>query len=219
MSYELIQQRGSAWIGQAVFALDRWLCRRSGSFEYSDRPDCVLRIQPYAAPHDLRLSDGTVVRAGERTLRLHLWSEHMPRMGRGGPSLRWARRINRSVERSLRELAQYLDARSEFDGIRVLFADMNLATARQARQFQRIVVRLGFEPVPEQPPRGLLRQIGEVILVLLLVIASNPAGLRHALRGHQRRIYLSRSALQARFGPAARRSGPHATHAARGLSR
>lgn len=200
MSYQLIQKRGGSWIGQAVFALDRWLCRRSGSFEYSDRPDCLLRIEPHAAPRDLWLSDGTVVRAGEPALRLHLWNEHMPRMGWGGPSLRWGCRMNRNVERSLRELAQYLAGRSEFAGIRVLFADMNLATARQVHQFQRIVVRLGFEPVPEQPPRGLLRRLGEVILVLLLVIASNPVGLRHALRGCQRRIYLSRSALEARYG-------------------
>jgi len=212
MSYELAEKRSASWLGQAVFALDRWLRRRCGSFEYCEHPDCVFRIQPSVAPHPMQLRDGTVVHAGEPALRLHFWNEHMPRMGRGGPSVRWARLLSRNVERSLRELAHYLDCRCDFDGVHVLFADMNLATAWQARQFRRIVVRLGFEPAPEQPHRGLLRHIGEMILVLLLVIASNPVGLRRALRGYQSRVYLSRATLEMRYGAAARRGRQRLSH-------
>lgn len=207
MSYQLIEKPAGSRIGQAVFALDRWLRRRCGSFEYCNDPHCVLRIQPCTAPRDLRLRDGTVVRAGEPALRLHLWNEHLPRMRRGGPSMRWARRLSRDVERSLCELTDYLARRPELAGVHVLFADMNLATRRQTCQFRRIVVRLGFEPSAEQPCRSRLRQLGEVILVLLLVIAANPMGLRRALRSYQRRIYLSRSTLQARYGPQARARG------------
>ncbi|HWG75680.1 MAG TPA: hypothetical protein VN660_02685 [Steroidobacteraceae bacterium] len=200
MSYELTEKSASSRIGQAVFALDRWLRRRCGSFEYCNDPDCVLRIELCAAPRDLRLRDGTLVRAGEPALRLHLWNEHLPRMARGGPSMRWARRLSRDVERSLCELARYLARRPELAGIQLLFGDMNLATPRQTRQFRRIVVRLGFEPSAESPPRSLPRRVGEVIMVLLLVIATNPMGLRRALRGYQSRIYLSRAVLQARYG-------------------
>jgi hypothetical protein len=204
MSYQLVE-KGASSLGQAVFALDRWLRRRCGSYEYCEDPDCVLRIQPCAAPRDMRLRDGTVVQTGEPALRLHLWNEHLPRMARGGPSMRWARRISRDVEHSLCELAQYLARRPELAGIHVLFADMNLATSQQTRQFRRIVVRLGFEPSPEQRRRSVPRYVGETIFVLLLVIAANPMGLRRALRGYQSRVYLSRATLQARYGGARRR--------------
>ncbi|HTT06225.1 MAG TPA: hypothetical protein VMF64_13140 [Steroidobacteraceae bacterium] len=205
MSYPLVEKRSSSRLGHAVFALDRWLRRRCGNFEYCDDPDCVLRIERCEAPRTLRLRDGTVVRAGEPALRLHLWNEHLPRMARGGPSMRWARRLSRDVERSLCELAEYLARRPDLAGIHVLFGDMNLATARQTRQFRRIVVRLGFEPAPEQPRRSLVHRLGEIILVLLLVIATNPMGLRRALRAHQSRVYLARTVLQRRYGAAARR--------------
>lgn len=199
MSYPLGHRAGYA-AGQAVFALDGWLRRRCGSFEYCHRPDCVFRIQRCAAPQDLRLRDGTLIRAGEPALRLHFWNEHMPRMAAGRPTLRWARQIERSVAGSLHELALYLACRADPSGIRVLFADMHLAGGRQMRQFRRIVARLGFEPAPEPPRSGPLRTLGETILVLLLVSASNPVGLRRAVRGYQSRVYLSAATLQSRYG-------------------
>ena len=208
MSYELIEKRAGSRVGQAVFALDRWLRRRWGIFEYCDHPDCVFRIQRCVAPRDVRLRDGTPVHAGDGALQLHFWNEHMPRMPRGGPTMRWARHLNRSVERSLRELDHYLVCRADLAGIHVLFADMHLATAWQTRQFRRIVVRLGFEPAADPPRCNLARRVGEAILVLLLVIASNPVGLRRALRSHQSRVYLSRGTLHARYGAGSRRGRP-----------
>ena len=120
--------------------------------------------------------------------------------------MRWARLISRDVERSLCELAEYLAHRPDLACIHVLFADMNLATARQTRQFRRIVVRLGFEPSPEQPQR-FMHRLGQIILVLLLVIATNPMGLRRALRTYQSRVYLSRALLQKRYGAGGRLHG------------
>src|SRR5215510_9570452 len=48
-----------------VFALDNWLRRRQGVFEYSRKPDCILRVQLSRLSSDVLLSDGTFGRAGE----------------------------------------------------------------------------------------------------------------------------------------------------------
>jgi hypothetical protein len=202
---QVVTQTLGQVLGQAVFALDGWLRRRCGSYEYCDHPDCVFRIQRCAAPHTVRLGDGTLVRAGEPALRVHFWNEHMPRMARGHPTMRWARQLNRSVELSLRELAHYLACRADLAGVRVLFADMHLAGPRQTCQFRRIAMRLGFEPAPETLHNRRMRNVGETILVLLLVSASNPVSLRRALRACQCRVYLPRATLQARFGTGTRR--------------
>lgn len=202
MTMQLHPQRADSWVGQAVFALDRWLRRRQGSVEFSRRPDCLFRIEPCIADRSIRLGDGTRVLAGDAMIRLHFWNEHVPRMGRRGPTVGWARQLNHAIDSSLRELAWYLTCRPDLGAARALCGDMNLATRRQTRQFQRIIARYGFETAArsEQPRRGALRRIGETILVLLLVLATNPIDLRHALRSYQSRIYLSRTALQRRYG-------------------
>src|SRR5262245_8140427 len=43
-----------------IFALDSWLRRREGVFEYSHKPDCILRLQLSRLSSDVLLSDGNV---------------------------------------------------------------------------------------------------------------------------------------------------------------
>lgn len=99
--------RRSSRIGQAVFALDRWLRRRQGSYEFSTRTrsDCLFRIEPRTADRRIVLSDGACACAGDPLIKLHLWNEHIPRMDRRGPTVGWARHISRAVDSSLAELA------------------------------------------------------------------------------------------------------------------
>lgn len=202
---ELSDKRTTSWVGQAVYALDRLLRRRQGSYEFSTRPGCVFRIEPSTADRRVVLSDGTCVRAGDPLIKLHFWNEHLPRMGRGGPTMGWARQVSRAVDGSLSELSFYLSRRPDLAAVRVLYGEMCLATPRQTVRFKRIIAHYGFEAAnPEPDRRGTLRRIGETLLVLLLVMATNPASLRRALRRYQSRVYLSRSALDARYGSQAR---------------
>jgi len=77
-----------------IFALDTWLRRREGVFEYSHKPDCILRAQLSRLTSDVLLSDGTFGRSGDRVIDLHFWNEQIPVKPVAGYSLAWGCRFN-----------------------------------------------------------------------------------------------------------------------------
>ncbi len=212
MSVELSEKRTSPWLEHAVLWLDRVLRRHHGIYEYTAHPECMFRVERAQADQTLTLSDGTPVRLGDPVLKLHLWNEHMPPIGPRGPTVAWGRHAQSAAEHSLRLLASYLKQRESAD-VAAICADMRLTTARKRNQLARITARLGFEAVhdPQVGRPGALRRVGENILMFLLVLATNPVALRGSvlLRDHQR-VYLSRAALERRYGSAqrARRCSP-----------
>jgi hypothetical protein len=206
LSVELSDKRGLRAIHpeQWVFGLDRWLRRWHGVYEFTAHRDCILRAERCLAEENLLLADGVRVRRGDPLLKLHLWNEHMPAMGRKGPTVAWARRASRAIDTSLRELARHVAQCRDLDGVPAVCADMRLATATQNAQLARIVSRFGFEPAKDSRVGrpGLLRLIGENILMGLLVLATNPIAFRAAVlrRGHAR-VVLSRSKLLRLYRP------------------
>src|ERR1700746_1828261 len=124
-----------------IFALDTWLRRREGVFEYSHKPDCILRAQLSRLTSDVLLSDGTFGRSGDRVIDLHFWNEQIPVKPVAGYSLAWACAFNRSIEESLRGLAEFLTRKPELSDIRIIRAYINL------EPLDRIAARHGFEPV------------------------------------------------------------------------
>ena len=194
---------GGALIEHAVYALDRWLRRRQGVYEYTANPACLFRVNRGEADQPLTLADGTRIRPGDPILNLHLWNEHMPPMPPHGPTVAWARQAHRAVDTSLRELARWITRQADHADIAALRADMRLATVAHNPQLARIAAHLGFESAAFQAETGSIRQLGENILIYLLVLAANPAAVRtdvlwrdHAL------FYLSRAALERRYGGA-----------------
>jgi hypothetical protein len=199
---ELTEKRaGKGWLEHAVYALDRLVRQRLGIYEYSSNACCLFRVHRDRADHSLSLKDGTHIRRGDPILKLHIWNEHMPCMGEKGPSVAWGRRVSRCIHISLTELASYLEGESTLKDVKAICADMCLGTAQQRMQLARIVARYGFEAARDgvgQP--GKLERIGQNIMMLLLVLVTNPSTLRAAilLRAHQR-IFLSRAALVRRY--------------------
>lgn len=183
---------------QWVLRLDRLLRWWHGVYEFSSHRNCLLRAERCQAEQTLRLSDGTLVRRGEPLLKLHLWNEHIPPMGSQGATVAWARRASRAIEISLRELARHLEEHNGAEAVAAVCADVRLATARQSAQLARIIARYGFETGPDSRVGrpGLLRFIGENILMALLVLAINPIALRAGVlrRGHMR-VFISRAKL------------------------
>ena len=200
MAVELSEKRGLRALHpeQWVFSLDRWLRRWHGVYEYTAHRDCLFRVERCLAEETLQLSDGVRVQRGDPLLRIHLWNEQMPAMGQHGPTIAWARRASRGVETSLRELARHVAQSSDLDAMVAVCADMRLAPPKQIAQLARIVARYGFEG--EKDSRvgrpGLLRLIGENILMGMLVLATNPIAFRAAVlrRGHAR-VIISRAKL------------------------
>jgi hypothetical protein len=206
LSVVLSEKRGLRAIHpeQWVFSLDRWLRRWHGIYEFTAHRDCLFRAERCLAEESLLLEDGVRVRRGDPLLRIHLWNEHMPAMGREGPTIAWARRASRAVQASLRELARHLAQSSELDEVVAICADMRLAPANQCAQLTRIVSRYGFEAAKDsrEGRPGLLRLIGENILMVLLVLATNPIAFRAAVlrRGHAR-VVISRAKLLKLYRP------------------
>lgn len=183
---------------QWVFGLDRWLRRWHGIYEFTAHRECLFRAERCLADENLLLSDGVRVRCGDPLLKVHLWNEHTPSMGREGPTIAWARRVSRAVETSLRELARHVAQSGDLDGVVAICADMRLAPAKRSAQLARIVSRYGFEAAKDsrEGRPGPLRLVGENILMVLLVLATNPIALRAAVlrRGHTR-VVISRTKL------------------------
>jgi hypothetical protein len=191
------------WLEQVIFALDRWLRQRQAIYEYTCNPTCLFRIQRGCATERLLLADGTEICSHDPVLNIHLWNEHMPVMGDRGPTLAWARELSCGLDTSLRELALHLGRRPDLKDIRALRADMRLSSSKQMRQLARISGRYGFERLVtyEVRPWACLREFGENILLLLLVLATNPVALRSAAFWREHAvIHLSRAILEARYG-------------------
>ena len=87
--------------------------------------------------------------------------------------------------------------------------DMYLRTPTQGDQFARIVARYGFETLA----RGacwrptVWHRLGENVLIVLLVLVTNPIVLRSALRPFHRRVFLSRGVLERYYGASCEEPG------------
>jgi hypothetical protein len=176
-----------------IFALDSWLRRREGVFEYSYKPDCIFRAQLSRLSSDVLLSDGTFGRPGDRVIDLHFWNEQIPVTPIAGNSLAWGCRFNRSFAKSLRGLAQFLMSKPELSDINIIRANINLDPLR------RIATRHGFEAI--RAPVKLSRwervhRFGEDILYWLLTLACNSGRSRPNKFWRCRQLmYLSRRVL------------------------
>jgi hypothetical protein len=173
-----------------IFALDRCLQRRGGVFEYSDKSDCIFRLQLSRLSSDVLLSDGTFGRVGDRVIDLHFWNERIPVPPMAGCSLAWGCAFNRSIKESLCGLAEFLMRKPELSDIRIIRANINL------EPLDRIAARHGFEAIPDPIKPSTwerMHQFGENILFSLLVLACNPRGARLKNFSRSRQLlYLSR---------------------------
>ena len=192
---------GGGWLQWGVFALDRRIRRRMGVYEYTLHPQCLFRLQVVQLDDSLMLADGTCVARGNRALVLHLWNEQMPIIGPTGPTLAWARKADRAMDFSLRELARYLTAHPQLSDIAVICGNMPVIGCAQAKRLARILARYGFEAaVDDSDRRGLLHRLGDGVFVLMLVLAANPRAVRSAvLRCCNMRVFVSRAALEQRY--------------------
>ena len=79
-------QRGFHFIALRTVGLDEWLRRQNGMLEYSDSPDCMLRVVRRRAECEMTLSDGVVVVRGDPILDLHFWNERVQELSAKGDS-------------------------------------------------------------------------------------------------------------------------------------
>ena len=199
--------RRRAVLERIVFGIDAALRRWNSVVEFTSDPACILRIRVDRLERPLVLADGTSARAGERFVDLHLWNEQIPPM-KEGASIAWARQMHVCFLQSLQQLVRYLAARPDLDDIAVVRCTLMFASPERDEQMVRLLGRYGFELVPSA---GALtfseraRRFGENIQISLVVLTRNKAALRRdTLRRGRTRMFISRRALEQRYGGAGR---------------
>ena len=192
------------WLGRFVFGLDDWLCRRFGVIEFSTHPDCIFRIELRRLDHAITLSGGTALRPGDAIVQLHFWTERVPQYDGAGAGFEFARRFNRALVFSLRELATFLAVR-DLTAVQGVRADVALGTAGHMDQVLRFCGHHGFQPIRHTAPATIwspLHRLGENILISLLILAHNRRAFRlDCLRRSRADVFLTRAELDRRFAP------------------
>ncbi len=188
-------------LSRLVFAIDRYMRRRLHIWEFSDDPDCILRVGLVRSRWEVTLNDGTVVRRGETIGMIHAWNERVPPIPSTGADMAWARELRRRLVRSLQLLAQAtredprLQAVRGFGGAGVLHFSPAIL---------RLLERLGLE-IYELPPQSLwdwLEEQGSRIWTWLMRRAFNPVSVEgRGLEVLSRRFYwIGREKLLQMYG-------------------
>jgi len=194
-------RRPGGALALSVYAVDALLRRWYRIEDFTDDPDCLLRIAPKRACMSISLSDGAKIAPGQLVGELHCWNERVPRFPVEGPTLGWAKRAHRLVKHSLKLLAQHAQRDPVWRRAQAYSADLPISAEQTIASVRRMAAQYGFEPIPRQ--RTLWRvvhQITENMLLRALLYAYNPAAARR--QGFWRRrqqIWISRSALIQRY--------------------
>lgn len=125
--------------------------RRLGIWEFSDDPDCILRVALLRSRWEIGLNDGTVIRRGETIGMIHAWNERVPPIPPGGADMAWARELRRRLVRSLQLLAR---ATREDPRLQTIRGFGGAGVLRFSPAILRLLERLGLE-IYELPPQSL----------------------------------------------------------------
>lgn len=188
---------------RAVRALDRFLRRRQGIFEYSNADDCLFRVSIGVCDHALQLADGTQLSPGDAVCDLHLFNDHVPPIGPQGAGVAWAGQMQRGLRSSLKTLAAALEIDRRFDDVKAFRAQSVIVASRGIEQMQRFASRLHFDLLDDDRRSAWKRvhDMGENILVWALVRTYNPGALGNARLMRTRRwLFMSRQTLIKCYG-------------------
>jgi hypothetical protein len=190
-----------------VFAIDAALRRWYSMVEFTSDPTCILRIRVGRLERPLVLANGTCGR--RRALRRAAFMERAnPRDAQRGRLDRVGAADASLFPHSLQQLVRYLATRPDLADIAVVRCTLMFASPERDAQMARLLGRYGFELVPGASALTLsehARRFGENIQISLVVLTRNRAALRRdTLRRGRTRMFMSRRALEQRYGGAAR---------------
>jgi hypothetical protein len=185
--------------------LDAALRRFYGIHEFSDRPDCLLRISVARSECDARLADGTAICRGAEILELHLWNEHLPSLEALSVGLGRLNALRGLIALSLYELADHLAAEPRLDRIVAVRARAALVSGSRTMKLLTVARTYGFERADYVAGEGFWRRVHafcENFLICALTWTFNPAALRgNRLLRTRCELWVARETFIARYGP------------------
>jgi hypothetical protein len=144
-------ERKKNLIDRMVIAFDRWQRSRMGIWEFTDDPECILRMGLAKTPVGAELSDGTVIRPGDTVGVVHFWNERMPPVPLTGADLAWAREFRRLMTHSFQLVARHVVENPRLADFEALGGQLPIIFTPATTRY---IERLGFEVFDRVPPRG-----------------------------------------------------------------
>ncbi len=157
--------------------IDNLLSVSQGIKEFTQDPDCILRIQLCRASHTLEL-EGVIIMRGEPVLAIHAWNERMPRLPPAGADLEWALTFRRQVIYSFGLVANRIREDSRYSRVRAVCGSSALFSFTGHSSGMRLMQNLGFTVLPYYRPLGRFGEFWENLFSWWLMWAYNKTSLR-----------------------------------------
>ncbi len=130
-----------------VFMIERLIRKRDNVYEFTDDPNCILRIQLMPSHHAIELGDQRI-QQGDPVLVIHVWNERMPCIPSGGADLKWALHLRRQVINSFKLLGNEVSSNHRYDSVTALYGDSILFSTTGHTGGTQMMKSLGFTILP-----------------------------------------------------------------------
>jgi len=188
-------------MGAAVCLIDFLLRTSQGIYEFTDDPECILRIQLKRATHEVNIGNERILK-GESVLAVHAWNERMPKLPLEGATLEWALQLRRQVIHSFRQVAQVMQADNQYSQVRAVCGESALFSFSGHTGGTRLMQHLGFTVLPYHRPFGRFGEFWENLFSWWLMWTYNYASLnsREFLRLQRTEIWITAQEFMRRYG-------------------
>ena len=185
----------------AVRLIDFLLRTSQGIYEFTDDPECILRIQLKRATHEVNIGNERILK-GEPVLAVHAWNERMPKLPFEGATLEWALHLRRQVIHSYRQVAQVMQADNQYSQVRAVCGESALFSFSGHTGGTRLMQHLGFTVLPYHRPFGRFGEFWENLFSWWLMWTYNYASLnsREFLHLQRTEIWITAQEFMRRYG-------------------
>ena len=180
---------------------DQFLRRALGILEFSDDPECLLRVRVTQVAHSLSLPDGQVP-SGAPVVELHLWNEHVPRLPPAGPDVGWAVQTQRRLVASFRAMARQMRRDPRLADVKAVCGITVLFFPGEGSGGEKLFKHLGFTVRPCHNPLGRLGEFFENLYTWCIMWTFNAVSLRQRrlLRLRRSEIWMLTDQFLRRYG-------------------
>jgi hypothetical protein len=195
---------GRSLVDGLIRDLDLALRRFQGIREFSETPDCLLRIATRRVSANVHLADGVDLTKGDEILELHLWNEHIALFAGSQSGFERGTTLRRQITASLTQLAVRIETEHPLGHVAALRAHTAFVPRRRLAKLLRVARAFGFNTAASSTHgalRARIHDFWENLLVYALAWTFNPRVLRrNGLFRQHCELWISRTALLARYG-------------------